>query len=82
MKKEKNQVFYVSAADRRHCYMGTVAFNGSFTCVSNAIYSFLTTEFDGCTRLPCWHLSSSSLALPAVNMGNFDWGRMIQSRNI
>ena len=45
MKKEKNQVFYVSLLLTGGIAIWAVAFNGSFTCVSNAIYSFLTTEF-------------------------------------
>lgn len=45
MKKEKNQVFYVSLLLTGGIAIWAVAFNGSFTCVSKAIYSFLTTEF-------------------------------------
>ena len=45
MKKEKNQVFCISLLLTGGIAIWAVALNGSFTYVSNAIYSFLTTEF-------------------------------------
>lgn len=45
MKKEKNQVFYISLLLTGGIAIWAVALNGSFTSTSNAIYSFLTTEF-------------------------------------